>query len=547
MPDRSIRLHVPLGLILAASLAVLGLGILARLSVGFVLDDAFMFVRYADRILSEGRLAWNPGGEPIYGPTFLLFLGVVLPIRALLPGEPALSAALSSLVCGIVFIALLPILLRRTDSAGATHRRVFLALVFLILAASTSSLASHFVSGMDTTFALAYLTGYLLLCLWAGRREGKIGALAMGLCGGLAFSARPDLLVYTLLVPVCMTVFGADREAKRNGLWALALTVAAIGVQITGSWYLLRSPLPLSFYAKGMVGYGDIFASHYRLVPFVELTHYVASYWPLLLVIGLDLVVSRRQWRSGISPVERALLVATCLFVLYYAFFVLQIMHRPQRFYYPTLPALVFLAAQGGARLAGAIPKPISAELERLPRWAVVGFAILLGGLLLRPAVTAAVELRRKATRGRLLNFDVVANYRDRYTDYWFGLDAFSDLPDDLVVATTEIGRPAALNPHKQIVDMTGLNERAFAHEGFSADRLLLNHRPDLIYMPHPHYEDMATQLIKHPVFAAQYERFSGAELGAEMGLALRRESRYYRHMARIVRERIQHTHRRPH
>ena len=388
------------------------------------------------------------------------------------------------------------------------------------------------------------------------RPLGRFGAVTAAMVFGLHplatetvswISARPDLLVYTLLVPVCMTVFGADREAKRNGLWALALTVAAIGVQITGSWYLLRSPLPLSFYAKGMVGYGDIFASHYRLVPFVELTHYVASYWPLLLVIGLDLVVSRRQWRSGISPVERALLVATCLFVLYYAFFVLQIMHRPQRFYYPTLPALVFLAAQGGARLAGAIPKPISAELERLPRWAVVGFAILLGGLLLRPAVTAAVELRRKATRGRLLNFDVVANYRDRYTDYWFGLDAFSDLPDDLVVATTEIGRPAALNPHKQIVDMTGLNERAFAHEGFSADRLLLNHRPDLIYMPHPHYEDMATQLIKHPVFAAQYERFSGAELGAEMGLALRRESRYYRHMARIVRERIQHTHRRPH
>ena len=415
MSGRPIRLGVWLGLVLAGCLTVLGLGILTRLSAGFVLDDAFMFVRYADRILSEGRLAWNPGGEPTYGPTSLLYLGVVLPLRALLPEAPALSAGLSSLVCGVAFIVLLVVLLRRTDGLGAAGRHVVVVMVLLILAASASSLASHFASGMDTAFALAYLTGYILLSLWAEGGTGKPGVVAMGLVGGLAFSARPDLLVYTITVPACMAVFGADREARRRGLWVLVLTVATVGAQILGAWQVLHSPLPLSFYSKAMGGYGEAFASRYRLVPFVELIHYVASYWPLVMAIGLDLVVNRRQWRSGVSPLERALLAATCFFVLYYVLFVLQIMHRPQRFYYPTLPALVFLAAQGVVRLAGTIPTSISAALERPPRWAGVAFAILLGGLLLRPAVTVAVELRREVAAGHLLNFDLVANYRDRY------------------------------------------------------------------------------------------------------------------------------------
>ncbi|MDP6777923.1 MAG: hypothetical protein QGI83_14290, partial [Candidatus Latescibacteria bacterium] len=77
MSDRPMRLGIRFGLVLAASLTVLGFGILARLSAGFVLDDAFMFVRYADRLLADGRLAWNPGGESTYGPTSLLYLAVV--------------------------------------------------------------------------------------------------------------------------------------------------------------------------------------------------------------------------------------------------------------------------------------------------------------------------------------------------------------------------------------------------------------------------------------------------------------------------------------
>jgi hypothetical protein len=45
---------------------IIGLGIVSQLSARRVWDDAYMFVRYADNILTYHKAAWNPGGEPAY-------------------------------------------------------------------------------------------------------------------------------------------------------------------------------------------------------------------------------------------------------------------------------------------------------------------------------------------------------------------------------------------------------------------------------------------------------------------------------------------------
>ena len=521
--------------------SILGLGVLARFSAGSVVDDAYMFVRYADRVLSEGRLAWNPGGEATYGPTSCLYLAIVACVRTFATENAAFTAALSSLTAGLCFLGLLFGLIWRYADVPRVGKRLLTLAAFFTIAASAHDVASHFVSGMDTTFALAFLTAYIWIgksneCTWSWA-----GTLWMGLWGGLAFFARPDLLIYSFIVPASMVVFGSDSRRMRHGLWILGLTAAVAGGQVWFASTCFNSPLPLSFYAKGLTLYSSHFVEQYRLVPIVEGLSYLASYWYLFLIIGSDLAFNFRAWRSRVSAVEKGLLVATFLFLMYYLFFVLQIMPSPQRFYYPTLPALLFLATKGAVRLVERVPETVRREISAAAFPVHMFLAFVMLGCLLPSALTVSRGVGSRVYRENLLNFDIYANYRERLSAYWFRLDAFSRLPDDLVIATTEVGCPAAMNPEKQIVDLTGLNERAFAQEGFSADRLFETYRPDLIYMPNPHYRGMIEQIANHPHFVENYAHFPASALGAAMGIALRRESGYFPLMHDIISGRTGH------
>ncbi len=534
-PGDSGRARIYAGLALAVCCCVVGLGVLSRFAAGFVWDDAYMFVRYADNLLSNGRLSWNPGGEATYGITSCLYLAVVLAVRLLVSENPALAAGLSSLVSGIVFVVLLAILLRRYTDEGVVGRRLLVVMGLFSLAASTFYLSSHFVSGMDTAFALGFLTGYIVLCRRQERCSSPGRVLGVGIWGGMAFFARPDLMVYTFLVPVSMVVFGSGSEARRTGLLILGLTAVGTGIQVGFAAWFFNSALPLPFYAKGMRLYSDYLIEQYRLVPGVEFLNYLRSYWYLFLLVLSDLTLNFGRWRSGVSAVEKGLLIGTCFFIFCYLFFVLQIMPSHQRFYYPTLPALIFLAAQSAIRLIERIPESIRQEFRGMPGSVCFFAMLLLVGFLFSPTLSVAKITKQQILRGKFLKLDVVDNYRDRMSGKWFKLDVFSGLPNDLVMATTEVGHPAAMNPEKLIVDLTGLNETAFAHGGFSADRLLETYRPDLIYMPHSDYKRMIEQISGHALFAEHYIFFSGPALGVTLGVALRRDSKYYAAMYDIV------------
>ena len=298
--------------------AIISLGILSQFAASFVLDDAFMFVRYADNVLAGAKMSWNPAGEATYGLTSWLFLGVVLPVRFFLPEHPALTAGVSSLLCGIAFLVLLTILLKRCTEAGPAVGRLLIAMAFFSLAASIYYLAGHFVGGMDTAFAFAFLTAYILIGKWHEQNPGVSSIACMGLWGGLAFSARPDLLLYSFIVPISIAVSGPDFRTKRDGLLVLGLTAVAVGVQIFFAWRYFNSPLPLSFYAKGARLYGEFLVAQYRFIPVVEFLSYAASYWYLGVLIGADLIFNFKEWKARVSALEKGLLAATGLFVLYY-------------------------------------------------------------------------------------------------------------------------------------------------------------------------------------------------------------------------------------
>ncbi|MFP4055640.1 MAG: glycosyltransferase family 39 protein [Candidatus Brocadiia bacterium] len=521
-------------LALALCVATLGLAVLSRLSSYYVWDDAFMFARYARNLAEEGKLAWNPRGEPTYGLTSLLYLGVVLAARAVAPGSsPAPALILSSGACGAVAVVLMVVLVaRHAGTRGA--RRLGVLLVVLSLAFAARPLSAHFASGMDTTFAMAWLAAYVLMAKGAERSGTWRSYVLMGAWGGLAYFARPDLLVYSFAVPVALLALGGDGLRRRRALVALGATALVVAAQMGAAALTFGSALPLPFYVKGVNVGGGALAARYRGVPGRQLLRFLLSHWPLVVPLvaaaGLDL----RGFLRRTSAAEKGLAAGTVGFLGYYALLVLQVMHFEQRFYYPALPALALLGARGAAMLAERVPEALRRRLEARAAAAWAAGVLAVAGCV-APSWLWMHRLwasgRTRATFGR---FGLLHHYRALMANYWYRLDAFSALPDDLVMATTEIGLPGAMNPRKTIVDLAGLNETGFALHGFSADGLFAKYQPDLFYL-HPDYAELNRAIRTHPRFAAQYEWVDRHALGTYLHVALWRRSGHYPAMRAIV------------
>ena len=507
------------------------LGALSHMTGAAILDDAYIFARYADNLLQEGIVAWNPGGPPTYGTTSLLYLALVLPFRFLIPGTPALAMGISSATAGIVLLALLALMMR-AGSGSIRDGIVGRLLVFGSLAVAVESFSVHFGTGMDTTFAAAFLASYILVVLWHETRGGLDSAILTGLWGSLAFAVRPDLLLFTVGLPLCHAAVAPDRRLRRGGIAILVSILAGLAVQTVCCSHFLHSPLPLSFFAKGMRLYGDFLHAQYRLVGIDQLLSFLSAFWFLWVIVGVDFALQLRDRRRP-DATETGLLVSLLLFAIYYGFFVTQIMPYQQRFFHPALPALLFVAARALLRLAGRLPDDVRGAICDSPAIRSIGIAILIGTLF-PSAVTVARSFGSRHVRGELFDYDLIDNYQRRGSGYWYRLEAISSLPDDLTLATTEVGLPAAMNPCKAIVDLTGLNETRLAQEGFSADYMLAEYAPDFIYMPHPHYARMTEILISNPGFS-RYEYIPAADLGTEMGVALKKGSRHYESMRKIA------------
>ena len=99
------------------------------------------------------------------------------------------------------------------------------------------------------------------------------------------------------------------------------------------------------------------------------------------------------------------------------------------------------------------------------------------------------------------------------------------------MIAATEVGLPGAMNPRKVVIDLAGLHDPDFALHGFSTDRLFggeigPQRRPDVIYLPHPHYQSMAAPAHPAPGPAQRVSTWQAEELGSVLGVAVARGSR---------------------
>lgn len=508
-----------------ASTVVLLLAIMSRFNGFKIYDDAYMFVRYADHILAGHGMVWNVGEGPAYGATSLAYVFLLIPFRLVCPDNPALALFSASFFWGKAFIGLLFRMALKTMQPTTAFKPYLAGFLFLSLMATIIMLRAHFVSGMETTLVLSYLT--ICIMLWEELRLGKGNAWQVGIVSGIAWWIRPDLLIFCWGIPGMMVLFSTPGIQRATWLRVLMVAIACTLLGVVGAKMVTGTWLPLSFFAKSTGLYGLEFAAKYRWLPLAEMARFVARNWPSILMIGMGIFLKWKRLRLGYSALDKAVMVVMLGFVVYFTFFVLQVMGYGQRFYYPLLPFLLYLALRELLELPENIRLGHGLKFNRIPHQTErMGIAIL-GGLLLYYGFSFGWEMKQSPLNERFAIFDAKATYQAEAKDYLPKLDALGRFPDDLSIATTEVGMPSALYPNRIVYDLAALNSPVLMAEGLTAATILKYCPADILYLPHPDYKQLNTDLAASSEFAAHYAVVPKDSLKAMMGVAIRKDGKY--------------------
>jgi len=491
-----------------------------RLSSISVWDDAYFFVRYADNLLNSGQITWNPNDTPTYGLTSLAYLIVVIPLRLLFPTQPAVVMLLASLICGaLAFIAMIRLCF--VILPNKIHVALSIVLVSISSVVAGEHITTHLTSGMDTMFALLMLTLWLLL-LYSSERY-----ILIGIFGGLFLWIRPDIL----LIVASMIILRFSHSQFRKLLFSFLAMLVFILLE---NMLYFGDIFPLPFYAKSTDLYGAAFYNYYTNTSQQFLFDFISSYpyFVLLAFASCIFIVLKKEYQG------MGLVIGLLGFTLYQLYFVVPVMGFSQRFYYPLLPILILLSLKVIPLLLKRLSINIVEVIQFYPHKKLfVPVLLLFVFVNPLPIVTTFVNFIKPSEIpvNSIGRFDLQTSYDALYTDIWYKLDTLSTLNDNIVIATTEIGLPGVMNPRKTIIDLAGLNDPQMAHNGFSAEYLLVDIQPDWLYMPFPHYEAMWYSIFNDAKFQEHYHYIPAQALGTAMDVAILRSSPHYRDMLEIV------------
>ena len=270
--------------------ALVALGLVLRLALRFtvldqVVDDAFIFFRYAENVASGDGLTYNPG-DTVLGFTSPLYV-LTLTGLALVVGRDALPGAAVALDLALYLaasVALVRLVGRRAHLGSNPGVRHAAPVALLSLWAFGLPFVDGAINGMETMLFLA-----LALAAVDALDDGR-AALAAAL-GGLLVLTRPEGGVVAALIGVVLLRRG--RPLPWRGIAAAAVALGAWGAAALLAY---GSVVPQSLLAKsGQVTAGLVDAGG-----------------PTDIAAQLALGVSSAQF-AGLPEVVRAVLTAVAL------------------------------------------------------------------------------------------------------------------------------------------------------------------------------------------------------------------------------------------
>lgn len=495
------------------------------------LDDAYMFSRYADHLLTGLGMAWNPDGVQTYGCTSLAYALWVALIRSL---DVVFWRALG-LASWLPAAFLVPVLGMACKRAGQTPltRNALVGMGFAAICIVVQNpFFFHATSGMDTTIAM--LVNALLLVMVVDRRASRstVRLIMTAIVAYLSFLTRPDSFLIAAILPTIMLLPGGENQSsfKPAIVFWIALVVLLVIDTATKS-AIFSNPLPIPFFAKR----GGFYEGYVGVIDWNPISYtrlFVVNQAVPILVICL--FATRRSAR-----LLTASLIPTVLTLGFLAT-ATQIMGYQARFYYPSMPLFIVTAyyVLSHRWMFGETPPVRDNVRTILCRMSIIAFLIILNG----PLAGIGQRWWESSQRQSLGQWFEIQDQQkvNRYPRIEWGnaAQALSQIvqsaPVEATWAMSEHGYIGAVSPNVTIWDLAGLHDRNTLTDTPIVDHVL-GKRPDAIWLPHPDYVGMVRAIETDESFVNDYDYWPGA---FAYGLALRRQSPHYaalRQSARAV------------
>lgn len=482
-----------------------------------IFDDSYMFWRYAMHLREGLGLAWNPDGIQTYGLTSHLWVLATLPFTwvPLHPGYVLPIA--SSLVGALALVAMGLGLAAHAKSAILRDRPMATAIVALPLLINPF-FTFHLSTGMDTMLSFAAHTLIVLTVLGYLAEPGSQRAALVGVAAFAAVLTRPENGLVALGVPFLAFVWQRRFERWQDLAGLVVLPAGLIGIELVVCHLVFGVPLPLSFYAKSL----HIYAG------FVNPENAVQN---LFMAVAMALPFVAVAFAAG----ERrdlgfiAAFLVPVLLTFAYLLTMRQVMGWIGRYYLPFLPYLVIpamllldrrLAGTSGlkptaVRIGMAFAAVVAAVVVSWPAQRGLEAAYMKAILPARIATPPLPTLAEAGTKPpKRAWFDVIQQVAD---------EIVAPLPDDAVIAASEVGYLGVAAKGKALIDLVGLNDTTIGRRGFSMD-YLLSRKPDLIWMPSDDYTGLIASIYSD---ARLFERYMVVRNAFNYGIAIRRDGPY--------------------
>ncbi len=372
---------------------------------------------------------------------------------------------------------------------------------------------------METTLALVANTALAWTALrFARQRTGRTLAWCVA-AAWVAFLTRPDSGLHGLCLPPLL-LLAHDRHRRDLALRYVA--AFALVLLVDAAWKLawFGNALPLPFFAKssgfhdGYIGVAKWNAAHETLA-------FVRACLPFFVVMAL---APSRDALSKLAAIGLPLVGTLAYFAT-----VTQVMGWEARYYYPSIPFVVLGALiAADARFARAPEEPLFASRSAV--FGVLGVAAVLGVLVSGPVDRALSEtwqhhvITTPAAERPTRDYAMRTAEPVQELGWWGAVVAFDALlgrlPDDVVVAASEVGFIGAQHADMTLIDLSGLNDRQIAREGFAVSYVMAR-EPDLIWLPHGDYTGAVARLLDDDGFRERYLFFPFLY---DFGVAVRRD-----------------------
>ncbi len=403
-----------------------------------LIDDAFIFFRYARHWAQGYGLVWNIGEPPVEGVSSLLYTAVLT--AGIRLGIPVVTwATVVNLILALGTIAYTMMYAREHSpwKSGEANRTAWLSALFLVAAPPFVFWVG---AGMDTillTFLMLVTAFYTLHVHRLGTRCVILGIL-LSLLGMTRLDALP-IGIYSLIA----IALGNSRRVRktRRCLLITSLTFTGLfGIFFIVRWWYFGWPLPNTFYAKMGGGWAAWKEGGLYVLAFLRHPG-ILPLWFLALLT----VLTQPRWENVYT--------GGLLFLLLLRGVAAGGDWMPHfRLMVPLLPFLSVLAAQG---------VDVLTSVMRTSRREKALHAVIVGSLVLSLCWPSLKMISRTPWRlWRPLRL-VEPMQASQYT---MGIELRKHLCDGDTVALLAAGAAAYLNDDHRIIDMLGLSDVHIAH-----------------------------------------------------------------------------------